>query len=175
MSLAAVKVQPTEWDIIYNHVLGFMPQYQNMHLREARTVKGKRTLRYLHAMIANPNKQEIEGKISGPDIYCHYKLFKNKNGVIQMNILAEQGTAKEVKRLGDRFLGEILNRVDEEQNRPAVMTFGPRRTPGEYYLKRSDPGMTFNHPNCQSASNASVLDDPFLQSLAPWKFELIHP
>lgn len=174
MSLAAVKVQPSEWDLIYDHVLDFMPKYKNMHLREVKTVNKKRTLRYLHAMKADPEKPEIEGKISGPNIYCHYKLIKNKNGVIQINVIDEQGSSKELSRLESRFVIEVLNRVDDEKNNPNP-GYGPKRTPGEFYLKRSDPGMNINHTNCQSALNASILEQAFLQSLEPWKFYLLNP
>jgi len=173
MSLAAVTVEVSDWDNVYSHLLQYKPQYGNMHLRQVRTVGGKRELRYLHMLKAQSKRPQIDGMISGPDIFCNYNLIKNRSGLIQLNVLSEVGTSKEKDRLGHRFLLEILGRVHSEKN--ATDTPFANYSKGEFYLRRSEPGMGSGHANCQAALNANKLDQIFVDHLEPWQFSLLHP
>lgn len=172
MSLALVQVASTDFDWIYGHLVSHNPKYRNMHLRETRTRNKQRELRYLHAMHAKPNgPREIEGMISGPDILCHYKLMGRKRHT-QLNVLVEQADPKAQERLGRRFLTEVMARIDEER---VGNEYFPRRTPGQFYLRRKEPGMPATHPNCMAAIAEGVLDLQFVSLLSPWGFELLHP
>jgi hypothetical protein len=174
MSLAAIQISQDEWDLIYDHILSHRPKYQNMHMREARIQNKKRGLRYLHAMMARPKELEINGVLSGPDIFCRYTIIKNRFGKTQINVLSEKGSKEEKERLAKRFLVEILNRVEFEKENPNP-EFSPKRTEGEFYLKRRVPGMPITHKNCQAALKKQSLDKAFLQVLEDWRLALLHP
>ena len=73
MANLAIKVQPQEFDDLFNHINTHKPIYKNMHLREAKIKNKKRCLRYLH-MIRVQSKSVLEGAISGPDIEVNYEL-----------------------------------------------------------------------------------------------------
>lgn len=172
MSLAAVRIELAEFDRIHNHLVSYNPRYRTMHLREARYRKKKRELRYLHAMHAPPGKVgEIEGMISGPGVFWHYRILKNKLRT-QLNVLAERGSDKDLARIGDRFLIEVFDRIDLEQgdvDHPVM------RLPGQFYLRRKVGGAPVNHPHCQLAVARKVLDPRFVSILAPWDLELLCP
>ena len=74
MSLTQVTITPAEFDLVYNHIVSYMPRYQNMHLREACQRNNRRDLRYLHAMHApTGSKKVIDGIISGPGVFWNYQ------------------------------------------------------------------------------------------------------
>ena len=52
VGLAVAKLQPSQFQLLYNHLISHKPPYRTMHLREARYRNKKRVLRYLHAMHA---------------------------------------------------------------------------------------------------------------------------
>ena len=172
MSLASVALQRSDLDRIHDHLTSHMPAYRNMHLREARTRNKRRELRYLHAMYAplSPNKL-IEGAISGPGVNWRYRLTQTRAGV-QVSVLSERASPKDLERIERQFLKEILARIDEEQS---GKQFYPSRLPGQCYLKRSRPGMPATHPNCASAVADGVLDQAFVAQLVPWNFLLLRP
>jgi hypothetical protein len=172
MSLALVTLQPSDFDLIYYHLLSYKPPYRNMHLREACQRNNKRDLRYLHGMYAKPGaSREIEGMISGPGVLWHYKLIGTKWRT-QLNVLLEQGTPKALARIRTRFLSEIMTRIDEEQS---GSLYFPSRTPGQFYLRRRIPGIAVSHRTCARAVAAGVLDRRFVSQLAQWNFELLCP
>jgi hypothetical protein len=142
-----------------------------MHLREARQRRGKRDLRYLHAMYALPDRKEIEGVMSGPGVYWHYRLIQTRYGT-QLNVLHEHGSPKDLERIGARFLIEVLRRVRMEQS---GAQHHPVRTAGQFYLKRRLPGMAATHRTCQRAIASGVLEKAFVSKLSAWDLELLCP
>ena len=172
MSLAKVTIPSLTFAQLLGHLLS-KPLYRNMHMREPRQRNGKRELRYLHAMHASVERpEEIDGMISGPDVYWHYKLKKTSSGV-QPNVLHERGSAKDIARMGERFLREIVARMRQEQ--AGTQDGFPRRKAGQFYLRRRAPGMSSTHPSCSRATGAGVLDRRFVSMLEVWNFELLCP
>lgn len=172
MSLALVSVSTTDYDWIRDHLLNRDPRYSNMHLREACQRNRRRDLRYLHAMHVDRAKPTaIEGMISGPGVYWHYRLIRAEART-QLNVLTERGTSAALDRISRRFLREVMDRITHERS---GVTHYPRRTSGQYYLRRGLQGMPASHPNCQRAVAAGVLDAAFVARLAPWKLQLLHP
>jgi hypothetical protein len=171
MSLALVKVQVSDFDAIFDHLMS-RPKYENMHLREACQRDNQRELRYLHAMHANGNGSfEIEGMISGPEVFWHYKLTRGK-GRTQLNVFSQRGSQKALARMQERFLAEIFARVKQEQS---SKEYHPSLTPGQFYLRRANPGMPASHSNCLAAVSKGVLDPRFVSKLGAWNFRLVHP
>lgn len=173
MKLALAIVPQSDFDHIVGHMLSYKPPYRNMHLRVACQRKKKRDLRYLHAMYVNAglSRPEIEGMISGPGVFWHYKLIRTAKRT-QLNVLVERGSSKELERIGDRFLQEIHARIVQDQ---AATTHHPVRTRGQFYLRRWHPGSPASHRNCLRAVNAGVLDSAFVSKLAAWDLELLCP
>lgn len=173
--LAQLQQIPTStFDDMYDHILNYKPRYKNMHLRQNKRVSRKTVLRYLHAMKADPSKILIEGKISGPDIYVHYTIFKNKYGRIQATIHQEKGSSTELKRLEKRILKEIFDRIESEKNNKNRTEFKSNYSPGVLYLKRWEPGSPANSTLCQMALTSGQLHSEFLDSLEEWKFLLFQ-
>lgn len=169
MSLADVVVPLGDLDLVLHHLLSHKPPYRNMHLREARQRKGKRDLRYLHALHA-ARANTIEGVISGPGVFWSYELVRKKFGT-QLNVLDERGAPNDLDRMGRRFLKEILDRVQQERE---GSTFFPTLASGQYYLRRNRNGTRATNPKCVRAVAAGVLDPEFVQRLEPWDFALIQ-
>jgi hypothetical protein len=172
MSLAYVTVTPSDFDLIYGHLESHKPPYRNMHMREACQRSRKRDLRYLHGMYARPGvSNEIEGMISGPEVFWHYKIVKGKLRT-QLRVLREWGSPEALDRIGRRFFSEVMNRIAQEREGEVHY---PKRTPGQFYLRRSEPGMVATHPTCRRAVTAGVLDQRFVSQLLPWGLELLGP
>jgi hypothetical protein len=171
MSLALVALSPTDFQTIYDHLTTHKPPYRNMHLREACQRNGKRDLRYLHAMHANRGAPEIEGMVSGPGVFWHYKIV-NARIRTQLNVLVETASPKAKARMLRRFLAEINGRIQQET---AGSQYFPTRTPGQLYLRRKRPGTSATHPHCTQAVAQQVLDGRFVSSLAAWELELLRP
>lgn len=172
MSLAIVSVATTDFDLIHQHLMTHKPPYQNMHLRQARIRSKKRVLRYLHAMYASSGqRREIEGIVSGPEIFCHYKLIRTGTRT-QLNVLAEQGLPAELTRIQAQFLKEILERVRVEK---VDNVYFPSRLPGQYYLRRSRHGSPVSHRHCQRAVATHTLAPAFVSNLVAWDLELLCP
>lgn len=172
MSLAAVRIDQSEFDRIYDHLVSYNPRYRTMHLRQARYRNNKRELRYLHAMHAPPGTVgQIEGMISGPGVFWHYRIVKNRFRT-QLNVFSERGSEKDVTRIGDRFLHEVLERIDLEQG---DVDHPVSRLPGQFYLRRKLGGAQPSHPHCQLAVAKKVLDPKFVSILEPWDLELLCP
>lgn len=170
MSLALVHVSATEFQQLHDHLATFT-RYQNMHMRQTRQQDGHRVMRSLHAVHAN-NPTEIEGMISGPELFVHYRL-KSIGGQTQLRVLAEESSAKEQARTQSRFVRDILARVYEEQTRRRDQF--PRRLSGQAYLQRSSPGMAAAHPHCASTVTAGLLDQRFVARLEGWNLKLLIP
>lgn len=170
MSLALVSVSRTDFDVISHHLVSHKPRYRNLHLREARRRNNVRDLRYLHAMhLTSP--LEIEGMISGPGVSWHYRLVRGVSRT-QLHVLREHGTSRDLERIGRRFLREIMARIQLERE-PGPHY--PKRTPGQFYLKRRIPGTPATHRNCGQAVAAGVLDQAFVDVLDSWNLELLRP
>ena len=173
MSLALVEVSSSDFEFIHRHLVSYDPRYRNMHLRAAHVRNKKRELLYLHAMYAPQAQQpEIDGMISGPSAFWHYKLVQSARGQTQLNVISERGTPKALARIQRRFLKEILARARFEQTRTVHY---PKRLPGQFYLRRSLPGMPANHRSCVAAVTAGILDRRFVSQLDPWNLELLRP
>jgi len=172
MSLALVTVETHEFDLIYQHLLSHNPKCRNMHMREACQRNGKRTLRYLHAMYAPDSaKKQIEGMISGPEVFWHYRLVRLRSRT-QIELLdSEAADTKAKRRILSRFLKEILNRMHDEESGPHAF---PKLSRGQYYLRRKAGGIAPNHLNCISAVRERVLAPAFVSQLEPWNFALLH-
>lgn len=170
MSLFQVTVPLSEFESIYSHIARHKPRYANMHLREACQRAGSRDLRYLHAMHV-PGAGLIEGMISGPEVFWHYSLQRARHGT-QLNVLQERGSDAALERIGRRFLTEISNRVEQEKQGGEYF---PRYSPGQYYLRRQEPGSDPSSLVCVRAVADGVLDQSFVDQLANWKFCLLNP
>lgn len=170
MSLALVQVSVTDFNTIYSHIA--LQKHSNMHLREARQKNKKRVLRYLHAMYAGTGRPEIDGVISGPGVFWHYKLLLTAAGQTRIRVLVQRGTAKDAARIQRTFLQEILARVAFEQTGKVHY---PKRLSGQLYLRRNLSGTAASHAKCLSAVAAGELDPAFVAQLQPWNFELLRP
>lgn len=165
MSLAGVQIATSAFEIVYSHLLKHSVHH-NMHMREARVRNKKRTLRHLHAMHASSaGLRAIHGAVSGPGIYVRYVLTRR-----QINVLAEEGAAKDLERLAQTFERRMLLRVDQERGGGVPFT---NYLPGEYYLRRCPGGIAATHPKCERAVAAGVLDARFVGHLAPWNLMLL--
>jgi len=174
MGLASVVISAADFNEFYNYLTTQERGYRNMHMRKPRQVKGKRVLRYLHAMYAmKGSPKQIEGMISGPGgILLHYKMVE---GFEQLDVLDEDGDQKEIDSITRTLLAEIKKRLgDERKYRLADRQYEPKRTSGQYYLKRRKGGIKASHPTCQDAMASSVLDQRFIAKLAPWDLLLFR-
>lgn len=167
MSLAQVQMSTTEFQSLHGHLTS--KPHRNMHAREARTQNGHRTLLALHAMYAT-TPSEIEGMISGPGIFWHYKLTLG-GGQTQMRVFAH--TPADAARVQRRFLPVILGRAREEQTR-TQQPFS-NMLPGEFYLRRHLGGMPSSHQNCRNAVAAGALDQRFVSQLQAWNLMVVNP
>lgn len=171
MSLARVNVPLPIFDAIHSHLVWNKPPYRNMHLREARYSQKKRVLRYLHAIhAARDAAYKVEGVISGPDVFWQYELLRYKSRT-QLNLIAEDAPPDALDRIERTFLPEILQRIREEQRREK---FNPKRLSGQYYLIRDRDGSLPSHPDCKRAVAEGVLDEEFVEQLAPWALRLFR-
>ena len=166
MSLALVQVSTTDFQQLYSH-LATHTAHRNMHLRQ----RAGRKLRYLHALYANASP-EVEGMISGPGLFWHYKLTLTAAGQTQLSVLAHQSSPRAAARIQRRFLPEIVARMHQEQQ---PQKHFPRYLKGQFYLRRSASGMVASHAKCQMAVSNGVLDQRFVSQLQPWRFELLNP
>jgi hypothetical protein len=172
MSLALATIDLSDFDFIYNHLLSHKPPYRNMHLRQTRQQNGRRLLRYLHTLHANRSAHdEIEGMMSGPEVFWHYRLRRGTRSV-QLTLISENATPRELARIPERFLPEIRARIMQER---AGGDHHPKRLRGQLYLRRRNPGMPSTHHNCVRAVEDDALDQAFVDQLLPWRFELVAP
>ena len=176
MSLALVHVPLSDFQFVYDHMQTYRTPsgrlHQNMHLRKMRQEANEPQLRYLHAMFASP-ANEIEGAISGRGLFWRYKI-KSANGRTQLQVLRRRcSRLSEDARLQRRFLPEILQRVREEQ--AGIEHPPPRLKAGEFYLRRSMPGMHSGHENCVTAVETGILDPDFVAELHGWNLMLLNP
>ena len=172
MSLALATVEASEFDDLYTHITAHFLPYRNLHMREVCQRSGRRQLRYLHAMFAvRSARPEIEGVISGPEVFWHYKLVR-LDSQTQLNVLDERGPDRELDRIERRFTREIMARVSLERE---TQTHYPKRTPGEFYLRRQRPGSAASHRHCALAVASGTLAPEFVSKLAAWDLELLRP
>lgn len=165
MSLARVIVPVTDFDAIYSHLVSHNPKYRNMHMREARYRQKKRVLRHFHAMYAHPGvPARIEGMFSGPDVFLHYELVRNRTRT-QLNVFAEKAPPADLDRIENKFLSWIWDRVRMEQG---GMNFAPDRIRGQLYLERHSPGSRTTDQCCTEAVADATLDHRFVAQLGPW-------
>lgn len=170
MSLALVRFSASDFQVIHHHLTSHKPGYRNMHLRKWCVRNGHRGLRYLHAMYAN-SSTEIEGMISGPNIFCHYKLI-SVSGRTQINVVTEQCLPAEKRRFQRYFLTDILRRIREE--RAMTGNVRPRYARGQYYLRRQRTGMSASHSFCRTAVATGSLHQLFVAQLQPWRLGLLY-
>jgi len=170
MSLALVRFSASDFQLIHNHLTSHKPGYRNMHLRKSCARNGHRALRFLHAMHAN-SSTEVEGMISGPNIFCHYKLI-SIGGRTQINVLTEQCLPAEKRRFQRYFLSDILRRIREE--RAMTGNVRPRYARGQYYLHRQRTGMPASHSFCRAAVSNGALHQSFVAQLQPWQLALLY-
>lgn len=169
MGLANVHVSLPDFELFHDHITGFKPRYKNMHLRSTRIFRGHRQLRFLHMMVAS--KDRIDGMASGPGGYfCKYEIVRNAHGIVQMNVLSEQGSIKDRDYFGDVFLREVRKRVRMEKQMPNDVY--SNYSTGEFYLRRKLPGMPVSHENVRKALNQKVVHSSFAAALAGWNFQL---
>ncbi len=170
MSLALVQISTTDFQSVHGHLTTFTP-HQNMHVRDFRLQSGCRVLRSLHGMFATTST-EIEGMISGPSVFWHYRLRLVRGRTTQLDVLDQQCSAADATRVQRRFLQDILARVQEERARLPGPQFSNLST-GQLYLRRYSGGMLSSHPNCQNAVSNGVLDPQFVAQLQPWNLRLV--
>jgi predicted transcriptional regulator len=171
MKLALVEVTHSDFEQIYDHLASHKPHYRNMHMREACQRKRKRELRYLHAMYALPTGREIDGMISGPGIFWHYKLI-GTGARTRIRVFGERGSPKDLARIGRHFVKRILARIELEREDAKRH---PKRKAGQFYLRRCQPGMPDTHRNCRRAVTSGALDPRFVSQLESWDLELLCP
>lgn len=170
MGLARVALPTSDFDVIHDHLSTHRSNYLNMHLRETCQRNRVRDLRYLHALrVVAGQQREIEGMISGPGVFWHYKLIRTRMRT-QINVFAEVGSSKELTRIEARFLPEIMKRVRQEQTPGPLYT---NYSAGQYYLKRRASGMAATHSTCRAAVDLGVVDQRLVATLVPWKFALV--
>lgn len=170
MSLALVQLSTADFQLIHDHLVHHKPPYRNLHMRQTRTLKGQRTLHYLHAMYASGSSR-IEGMISGPSVFWHYDLTPGKSQTI-VRVFSRRSSAQDATRIQGIFRKEIMKRIGEEQSGRRGF---PRYKHGQFYLRRRRPGTPATHPHCQAAISSGVLDQRFVSTLLLWDFELLHP
>lgn len=165
------KPSKTEFEEIVSHVSSHH-FCQNMHLRDTRQVKGKRTLRFLH-MVKMVGPKIVGGHISGPlDLELDYEM-SFANGICQYTIKAYSGPEKDLIRISKALKKWLLRRVSIEQEiseDPKV-----RYTKGEFYLRRSQIGMGISHQNIQAGLKKKAFSSNFAKKVGPWGFEVLHP
>jgi hypothetical protein len=169
MSAALVIISESEFDEMFDHMTSHKSGYRNMHLRAVRTPKTGRELRYLHAMYAlRGTPKQIEGMISGPNVFVHYKIARRANQLAQMVVIAATGDQRERDKIWETFSEKVLSRARAEPNE-----FGPTYLKGQYYLRRHRGGMPATHETCRQAIKSGVLHPKFVAQLQPWEFHLI--
>jgi hypothetical protein len=172
MSLALVTIDVDQFDLVYQHLVHGKRKYRNMHMREACQRNGVRDLRYLHAMYAPETvPAQILGMISGPGVFWQYRITLGRRGT-HVAVPIQRANPSDRARILRRFVTEINNRIQDEES--GEIHF-PKRSSGQYYLRRSKPGMDANHPNCIAAVQDGVLDARFVAQLSSWNLELLHP
>jgi hypothetical protein len=171
MSLALVQVSVPVFHEIRDHLESHYPRHRNMHLREACYRNKKRVLHYLHALYAPVDKPHVEGMISGPDVFWHYRMFMASRTQIHLQVLSPRSTPYEDDRIYRCFLPEVLTRIHEEKTGPKRF---PKPLPGQFYLRRSLPGMPMDHRHCRLAVSTRTLDQPFVSQLASWNLRLLY-
>ena len=172
MSQLTKELELTKFDNLFNHIRTYKANYQNMHLREVCQRNKKRCLRYLHIVHVKKDKVNVlEGVVSGREINVHYEIRRGLNRV-SIRFLSLSGVDKEKVRFQERFVEELLNRMNYEKNN--IEHHYPKREKKQFYIKRGIPGTLFNHKKCQRALDLGELSDLFLRKLHLWKFQLIY-
>jgi hypothetical protein len=176
MSLSAAlgTIDVADFESIYGHLRTHAPAYENMHIRTTRTVRGKRGLRYLHAMhVKSGFRETIEGMTSGPGILWAYEISRTSRGTMA-KVHIDVASPADRERLATRFRKEILDRISSER---AIKgrKIRTKWLKGQFYLRRKSPGMPSSHAHCFEARKRGVLDERFLSVLLPWSFELLYP
>jgi hypothetical protein len=172
MNLALVPISVPVFQEIRDHLLTYKPRYRNMHLRERCQRDSEWGLRYLHALHASQSTSDVEGMISGPGIFLRYQMSMASRTRIHLRVTAHRSTPQADVRIYRRFLPEIAKRIQEER---ALPEHHPRLTPGQFYLRRSIPGMHDSHQNCIDAVRDEVLAQEFVSQLHAWNLRLLHP
>lgn len=171
MSLALVQISVPVFQEIRDHLVSHYPNYRNMHLREARYRNKKRVLHYLHALHAPRSGLDVEGMISGPDVFWHYQMSMASRTEVHLRVLSRRSSAPSDARIYRHFLPEIVERIQQEK---AGSQHHPKLTPGQFYLRRG-PGMSAAHPNCRAAVASGELDQRFVSQLHAWDLWLLRP
>ena len=91
MGLALVQVSAPVFQEIRDHLLSHYPRYRNMHLREAR-YRNKRVIHYLHALFAPTSALDVEGMISGPDVFWHYRMSMASRTQVHLRVLSHRSS-----------------------------------------------------------------------------------
>jgi hypothetical protein len=169
MSAALVIISESEFDEIFVHMTSHKSGYRNMHLRAHRAPKTGRELRHLHAIYAlKGSPKQIEGMISGPKVFVHYKITRRANQPAQMTVITASGDQRERAKIWESFAKNVLDRARAEPS-----PFPPKYLKGQYYLRRHRGGMVATHPTCQQAIASGTLDAKFVAQLAPWDLALL--
>lgn len=183
MSLALVTISESEFNEIFDHMISHPSGYRNLHLRQSSTIKGKRGLKYLHAMCAlQGSLKQIEGMISGPKLFLHYQITRRANQNAQMIVFPRSsGDPRERDRVWKNFASKVLRRVRDERAARVreEQTNGADRysryTPGQYYLRRHKGSLSAaTRSTCQQAIDSGVLDARFASQLEPWELLLFR-
>ncbi len=74
MGLALVQVALPHFQQIHAHMTIREARYRNMHLRAVYPNTKPAQMKHLHAVYA-AGATEIEGMISGREVFCHYRLL----------------------------------------------------------------------------------------------------
>ncbi len=143
-----------------------------MHLPKAHYRDRQRVLHYLHALFAPPSGRDVEGMISGPDVFWHYRMSMASRTQVHLRVLSHRSSPPADARIYSHFLPEILERIQAEKADPKRH---PKLLPGQFYLRRKLPGMLAGHQHCQLAVSSGVLDQSFVSQLHPWDLMLLHP
>lgn len=173
MGLAQVSIVRGQFEEIHNHLdTHTLPggTYRNMHMRESRQRAKKRVLSYFHIMFAPTGERRIEGRISGPDVFCEYQITQLRTGRVLV-VAEEEGDERLRERIATNFLKQIFGKITEDRQRNQ---FSPGRIPGQLYLKRLMGGIDAMRPVCRDAIDQNILDEDFVEVLAPWNLNLFR-
>jgi uncharacterized protein (UPF0212 family) len=148
-----------ECELVYSYVTE--NAYQNMHTRGIRQINKKRTMKHLNAM-------KLEGGgltcyLCGPGIEIVYKV--NRRGAV--TITDSTLTVDKAYEYLKKVKKDVVQRA-----RAGDGTYNPKRTPGEYYLKRAHrdrPG-----ESAGSAVLSGQLTSNFVNTVYRWGFEVMR-
>ncbi len=162
MSLALANVTQSNFDVVHGHLLSRAPRYRNMPsapgVHPRRRARPALSTRYVRAARASRPRDRGDDlpvqRFSGTTSSSRFR------GRVQLNLLFEETTPRALRRLGRRFIPEDHAPVSRKSR--ATICHHPRRTAGQYYLRRNVGGMQASHPTCARAVTDRVLDQRFV-------------